>query len=174
MTLGLSGTVVLASRFDPEATLALVARTRADALIVVPVMLHRMLALDDRVFAEHPTPSLRIIASKAGRSGRHSPCGLSTVRPRPLQHVRLNGSVDRHGRDSRRSEGAARHGRPTVLTTRVQVLDNAGRPAPTGNTGRVFVGSDLRFDGYTGGRRSGGGGCCPRAMSATSIHPADS
>jgi fatty-acyl-CoA synthase len=41
-------------------------------------------------------------------------------------------------------------GRP-VLATRVQVLDGAGRSVPTGTTGRVFVGSDLRFDGYTGG-----------------------
>ena len=108
MTLGLSGTVVLSSRFDPAATLALVSRTQADALIVVPVMLHRMLALDDRVFSEHPTPSLRIIASSGSALG--APLTVRSSRPlrsRPLQRVRVDGSVDRDGCDACRSEGAA-------------------------------------------------------------------
>ncbi len=152
MTLGLSGTVVLASRFDPEATLALVARTRADALIVVPVMLHRMLALDDTVFAEHPTPSLRIIASSGSALG--APLTLRTLdRFGPVLYNAYGSTEVSIATVATPADLKAQPdtvGRP-VLATRVQVLDSTGRPAPTGTTGRVFVGSDLRFDGYTGG-----------------------
>jgi acyl-CoA synthetase (AMP-forming)/AMP-acid ligase II len=42
----LSGTVVLQRRFDPEATLRAIAEHRATVLIVVPVMMQRILALD--------------------------------------------------------------------------------------------------------------------------------
>jgi fatty-acyl-CoA synthase len=152
MTLGLSGTVVLASRFDPEATLALVARTEADALIVVPVMLHRMLALDDGVFAEHPTPSLRIIASSGSALG--APLTLRTLdRFGPVLYNAYGSTEVSIATVATPADLKAQPdtvGRP-VLATRVQVLDSAGRPVPTGTTGRVFVGSDLRFDGYTGG-----------------------
>jgi fatty-acyl-CoA synthase len=41
-------------------------------------------------------------------------------------------------------------GRPPLGTT-VRLLDDDGRPVPTGQVGRIFVQSDLLFDGYTGG-----------------------
>jgi fatty-acyl-CoA synthase len=33
----------------------------------------------------------------------------------------------------------------------VQILDHAGRPLPSGQTGRIFVGNMIAFEGYTGG-----------------------
>jgi acyl-CoA synthetase (AMP-forming)/AMP-acid ligase II len=39
-------------------------------------------------------------------------------------------------------------GKP-VPHTRVVLLDENGRPVPTGEIGRIFVGSELMFDGYT-------------------------
>jgi fatty-acyl-CoA synthase len=39
-------------------------------------------------------------------------------------------------------------GKP-VPNTRVVLLDEQGRPVPTGEIGRIFVGSELMFDGYT-------------------------
>ena len=41
-------------------------------------------------------------------------------------------------------------GRPP-LHTRVELLDEHDRPVAQGQTGRIFVGSELTFDGYTGG-----------------------
>jgi acyl-coenzyme A synthetase/AMP-(fatty) acid ligase len=41
-------------------------------------------------------------------------------------------------------------GRPPRHTV-VRLLDQRGREVPTGRTGRIFVGSELLFDGYTGG-----------------------
>jgi acyl-CoA synthetase (AMP-forming)/AMP-acid ligase II len=35
--------------------------------------------------------------------------------------------------------------------TRVAILDGAGMPLPAGQVGRVFVGNDMLFDGYTSG-----------------------
>ncbi|MEX3765550.1 acyl-CoA synthetase, partial [Mycolicibacterium fortuitum] len=39
-------------------------------------------------------------------------------------------------------------GRPP-LGTRVAILDQAGHPLPVGAVGRIFVGNDMLFDGYT-------------------------
>jgi fatty-acyl-CoA synthase len=41
-------------------------------------------------------------------------------------------------------------GRPPV-GTRVRLLDEQGREVPTGQPGRIFVGNELPFEGYTGG-----------------------
>jgi fatty-acyl-CoA synthase len=35
--------------------------------------------------------------------------------------------------------------------TRIAILDEQGRPVPTGETGRIFVGNEMRMEGYTGG-----------------------
>ena len=45
LSTALSSTLVLQRRFDPEQTLRAIAETRAQALIVVPVMLQRILEL---------------------------------------------------------------------------------------------------------------------------------
>ena len=33
----------------------------------------------------------------------------------------------------------------------MKILDDAGREVPRGASGRIFVGNDAQFDGYTGG-----------------------
>jgi fatty-acyl-CoA synthase len=33
----------------------------------------------------------------------------------------------------------------------VRIIDEHGRPVPTGETGRIFVGNPMAFEGYTGG-----------------------
>ena len=60
--LALSSTLVLQRRFEPEATLAAIARHRPSALVVVPVMLTRILELGPEVIGRYDTSSLRIIA----------------------------------------------------------------------------------------------------------------
>ena len=50
--------------------------------------------------------------------------------------------------DLRAAPGTA--GRPPV-GTELRILDEAGRPAAAGETGRIFVGNSMLFEGYTGG-----------------------
>jgi fatty-acyl-CoA synthase len=50
--------------------------------------------------------------------------------------------------DLRAAPGTA--GRPPRGTV-VRILDAAGEELPVGRSGRIFVGSELLFDGYTGG-----------------------
>src|SRR6266540_5210661 len=53
------------------------------------------------------------------------------------------------GRGGRERRGRA-PGRPP-LGTRVGILGSGGDPVPPGVIGRIFVGNDMLFDGYTDG-----------------------
>ncbi|MDO8212784.1 acyl-CoA synthetase [Conexibacter sp. CPCC 206217] len=153
-TLGvpLASTMVFRRRFDPEGTLRAVARHRATALVVVPVMLQKMLELPDEVFAKYDTSSLRVLAA----SGSALPGPLATRVMDRFGDVLYNtyGSTEvawatiATPADMRAAPGTA--GRPPV-GTRVRLLDDSGREVPTGQTGRIFVGNELPFEGYTGG-----------------------
>lgn len=153
-TLGvpLGSTMVFRRRFDPEGTLRAVARHRATALVVVPVMLQKMLELPDEVFAKYDTSSLRVLAA----SGSALPGPLATRVMDRFGDVLYNtyGSTEvawatiATPEDMRAAPGTA--GRPPV-GTRVRLLDDSGREVPAGQTGRIFVGNELPFEGYTGG-----------------------
>jgi fatty-acyl-CoA synthase len=41
-------------------------------------------------------------------------------------------------------------GRPPT-GTRIKLFDDDGKPVPAGESGRIFVGSSMQFEGYTGG-----------------------
>jgi fatty-acyl-CoA synthase len=47
-------------------------------------------------------------------------------------------------------EAPSSAGRPPHATV-VRILDEQGRPVPDGESGRIFVGNSLLFEGYTGG-----------------------
>jgi len=148
----LTSTLVLRRRFDPEQTLADVARHRAGALVAVPVMLQRILELPVSVRRRYDTSSLRIVPL----SGSAIPTGLAT---RWMDEFgdnlyNLYGSTEvgwggiATPADLRVDPTTA--GRPPRDTT-VKLLDHDGREVPTGGVGRIFVRSSLLFDGYTGG-----------------------
>jgi fatty-acyl-CoA synthase len=154
MSLGLllNSTFVLRARFDPEETLADVARHRASALVAVPVMLQRILELPTEVRRRYDTSSLRIVPL----SGSAIPAGLAT---RWMDEFgdniyNLYGSTEvgwatiATPADLRADPATA--GRPPLHTV-VKLLDGDGRDVPKGETGRIFVGSELLFEGYTGG-----------------------
>jgi acyl-CoA synthetase (AMP-forming)/AMP-acid ligase II len=148
----LASTLVLRQRFDPEQTLADIARHRAGALVAVPVMLQRILELPAPVRRRYDTSSLRIVPL----SGSAIPTGLAT---RWMDEFgdnlyNLYGSTEvgwagiATPADLRADPTTA--GRPPRDTI-VKLLDDDGREMPTGGVGRIFVHSDLLFDGYTGG-----------------------
>jgi acyl-CoA synthetase (AMP-forming)/AMP-acid ligase II len=153
-TLGmsLSSTLVLARRFDPERTLSLTAQHEATALIVVPVMMQRILELPDETLRRYDLSNLRVVAV----SGSALPAALSE-RWMDLfgdNVYNLYGSTEvawasiATPADLRAAPGTA--GRPPYGTI-VRLYDEDGRPVATGETGRIFVGNEMQFEGYTGG-----------------------
>jgi acyl-CoA synthetase (AMP-forming)/AMP-acid ligase II len=153
-TLGvpLGSTFVLQRRFDPEETVRAVARHRASALVVVPVMLQRILELGDDVLDRHDTSSLRVIAV----SGSALPGPLATRVMDRFGEVLYNlyGSTEvawatiATPEDLRAAPGTA--GRPPLGTV-VKLFDEEDREVRPGETGRIFVASGFPFEGYTGG-----------------------
>ena len=152
LALGLSGTVVLQRRFDPEATMVAVAGHRADVLVVVPVMLQRILDLGGEGLVAFDTRSLRVIASSGSALG--SPLAERTLRRFGPVLYNVYGSTEVSAaaiatpRQLLAEPSTA--GSPAFGAT-VAVLGDDGAPVPAGAKGEIFVGSDLRFDGYADG-----------------------
>jgi fatty-acyl-CoA synthase len=152
VSLPTNSTMVLRRRFDPEETLKAIERTRADVLAVVPVMIQRILGLPEDVLARHRLPTLKI----AALSGSALPGELAVEwMDRFGDNIyNLYGSTEvsfatiATPTDLRAAPGTA--GRPPRGTT-VRLLDEAGKEVPNGEVGRIFVGNDMKMEGYTGG-----------------------
>ena len=153
-TLGmsLSSTVVLNRKFDPEATLSLTARHECTALIVVPVMMQRILELPDETLRAYDLSKVRVVAV----SGSALPGALSDRWMDVFGDnvYNLYGSTEvawasiATPADLRAAPGTA--GRPPYGTI-VKLYDEDGNDVRPGETGRIFVGNEMQFEGYTGG-----------------------
>jgi acyl-CoA synthetase (AMP-forming)/AMP-acid ligase II len=146
----LLATVVLMERFDAEECLKTIAAQRCTVLILVPVMLQRILELPISVIRQYDTSSLRVVAS----SGSPIP-GASVIKfMDTFGDILYNfyGSTEvswatiADPTDLRLAPTTA--GRPP-LGTRIAILGPDGNPLPIGAVGRIFVGNDMLFDGYT-------------------------
>jgi len=156
----LSSTIVLRRRFDPLDAVRTIATHRADALVVVPVMLQRMLEADVEERHHLDTSSLRVIAVSG--SALPGPLANRVMDVFGETLYNLYGSTEVAWAtvagpvDLRAAPGTA--GRPPRGTV-VRILDDGGDELPAGTSGRIFVGSELLFEGYTGGgdkdRRNG-------------------
>ncbi len=154
MALGaaLGSPIVIRRRFDPEATLAAIERHRAGMLLAVPTMLGRILDLPARTRERYDASSLRMIVSAAAPL----PPELATAVMDEFGEILYNGYASTEvgsgtlatPRDLRAAPGTV--GRPAAGVT-IRILDEEGVEQPQGATGRIFVGSPLLFDGYTGG-----------------------
>ncbi|HYI35455.1 MAG TPA: AMP-binding protein [Thermoleophilaceae bacterium] len=145
--------VVLRRRFDAEQTLATIARQRVTSVAMVPVMGQRMLALPDEVRARYDCSRLRLIAL----GGSAIPGDLAVRLMDEYGDVVHNayGSsevaiVSIAGPADLRADPATA-GRP-VTGIELRLLDADGREVPAGRPGRIFVGSEAAFEGYTGGQ----------------------
>ncbi len=150
--MGLSSTIVLKRKFDEESTLSLTAQHGCTALVVVPVMLQRILELDDEILDRYDLSHVKAVPV----SGSALPGSLSE---RWMDHFgdnlfNLYGSTEvawatiATPKDLREAPGTA--GKPPRGTV-VKLYDDDGNEVDTGDTGRIFVGNDLQFEGYTGG-----------------------
>jgi fatty-acyl-CoA synthase len=153
-TLGmsLSSTLVLKRKFDPEGTLSLTAQHQATALIVVPVMMQRILELPEETLKQFDLSKVRVVAV----SGSALPGALSEKWMDLFGDnvYNLYGSTEvawasiATPEDLRAAPGTA--GRPPHGTI-VRLYDDDGNPVSKGQTGRIFVGNEMQFEGYTGG-----------------------
>jgi acyl-CoA synthetase (AMP-forming)/AMP-acid ligase II len=148
----LGSTYVLRRKFEPEAALAEVARYRCDSLVVVPVMMKRILDLPEETRRKYDTSSLKVVAA----SGSALPGDLATEWMDEFGDnvYNLYGSTEvawasiATPADMRAAPGTA--GKPPRGTI-VKIYDEDGNEVPPGETGRIFVGNEMLFEGYTGG-----------------------
>jgi acyl-CoA synthetase (AMP-forming)/AMP-acid ligase II len=149
---GLASTLVLRRRFDPEDTLRAVAEHSATALIVVPVMLQRILELPPETIRRYDTGSLRVIG--ASGSALAGPLAQRVMDAFGDTLYNLYGSTEvawatiASPEDLRAAPGTA--GRPPWGTV-VRIFGPDSQELPPGESGRIFVGNELLFEGYTGG-----------------------
>jgi fatty-acyl-CoA synthase len=148
----LSATMLLQNRFDPEKTLEAIDEHRPSVLVVVPVMLARILDLPQEVRAKYDTSSLRIVfASGSALPGELAERWMDAFGDNLYN---LYGSTEvawatiATPEDLRAAPGTAGK---APFGTIVKILDKSGKELPTAETGRIFVGSELVFEGYTGG-----------------------
>ena len=149
VSLALRATIVLRRRFDPADTLHAIQQNNCSALLAVPVMLQWML---DIAPPNGYVSTLNVIASSGA------------ALPAPMVHrfmdvfgdvlYNLYGSTET-GVASIATPADLRHdpacaGRPADRAV-VMVLDPNDNPLPPDHIGRIFVGSDMTFDGYTNG-----------------------
>jgi fatty-acyl-CoA synthase len=152
MSLPTASTIVLRRRFDPEGTLQAVQDHRAQVLGAVPVMIQRILQLPEETLDRYDLSSLRITSL----SGSSLPGELAIA------------WMDRFGDSIYNLYGSTEVAYATVATPRelraapgtagraprgtvVRLYDEAGREVPHGEVGRIFVGNEMSFEGYTGG-----------------------
>ena len=151
--LSLRSTYVLRRKFDPEETLRATAESGATALVVVPVMMQRILELPEETIRDYDLSNLRVTAA----SGSALPGELATKWMDTFGDnlYNLYGSTEvawatiATPEDLRAAPGTAgKAPRGTV----VRIVDQEGEgEVPEGETGRIFVGNEMAFEGYTGG-----------------------
>jgi fatty-acyl-CoA synthase len=153
LSLLLGHTMVLRRKFEPEAALEIIDEKKCDGVVVIPVMLQRILALPDETLDKYTLKSVKVVAA----SGSALPGDLAISW---MDHFGDNlyntyGSTEvayasiATPADMRKSPSTA--GKPPWATV-VKIYDEKSeQELPQGESGRIFVGNSLLFEGYTGG-----------------------
>ena len=154
-TLGLllSSTYILRRKFDPEATLSTIAQYQAQSAPMVPVMVQRIMQLPEETRTKYDTSSLRSVPL----SGSALPGELAIQFMDEFGDVLYNlyGSTEvawatiATPDDLREAPGTA--GAPPRGTVLRIYAEDSEKELPQGETGRIFVGNEMLFEGYTGG-----------------------
>lgn len=148
----LGSTVVLRRTFDPLEALRTTQAERCQSMVVIPVMLQRILALDPEQLEGVDLSRVEVVAS----SGSALPATLAQAWMDRFGDNLYNiyGSTEvayasiATPEDLRADPTSA--GKPPYGTV-VRILDEQGSELPQGETGRIFVGNGLLFEGYTHG-----------------------
>jgi acyl-CoA synthetase (AMP-forming)/AMP-acid ligase II len=150
--MSLHAKLVLHRKFDAEATLAAIEEHRCTSLIAVPIMLRRILDLPRQVIRNYDISSLRIVASSGASLSAPLVNGFMEVFGEILYN--LYGSTEVSWASI--ADPADLKAAPTTagrcpVGTKVGIVDATGLPVPPGVIGRICVGNDMLFEGYTGG-----------------------
>ena len=153
-TLGLvlSATYVLQRKFDPEKSLAAASQHQVTSIPMVPVMVQRIMELPEETRDKYDLASVKCVPL----SGSALPGDLAVKFMDEFGDILYNlyGSTEvawatiATPTELRATPGTAgKAPRGTV----VKIYDEQGSELPTGETGRIYVGNEMLFEGYTGG-----------------------
>ncbi|WP_322936743.1 acyl-CoA synthetase [Nocardioides bizhenqiangii] len=148
----LGSTLVVRRRFDPALVLEDLSANRATGMVAVPVMLQKMVELGDEAFAEADLSELTAIFVAGSQLGAEL-ATRSTQLFGPVIHNMYGSTEVAYATIATPEDLAAEPGcvgRP-VMGAVVKIFDDDGREVAPGATGRIFVGNDFQFEGYTGG-----------------------
>ena len=151
--IGLGSTLVVRRRFDPEETLDSLERHKATAMVVVPVMLQRILDVGDDKIDEHDFSNLRIIFVSGSALGveltKRALKAFGPVIYNLYGSTEISYATIATPDDLKAQPGSVGK---VVRGSVVKIYDDDGkRELPQGETGRIFVGNQSQFEGYTGG-----------------------
>lgn len=148
----IGATMVLPEKFDPERSLALIEEHRVTAASLVPVMIKRILDVDDDVKARYDLSSLRIVVASGS--------AMSPKLRRAATELFGNVLYDLYGSTETGWVAIATPAdiaaKPTSVGraapgVEIGVFASGGERAAPGEPGELFVRSDLLFEGYTSG-----------------------
>ena len=152
--LALGSTMVIPESFDPEGSLEWIEKHRVTAASFVPVMLRRIVSLDEKVKSRYDLSSLRIVMTSGSVLSMDLRRAASELFGEVLYD--LYGSTEigwvaiATPDDIKRRPGTV--GKP-VDGIEVAVFSKDGRRLAPTETGELFVKSEILFEGYTSGER---------------------
>jgi fatty-acyl-CoA synthase len=146
--IGMGDNLLIRRRFTAEGFADDLAR--ADASVVVPVMMRRVLALED--LGERDFSRLQIILCGGSQLGAEL-CRELTAAFGPVVYNLYGSTEVAYATIATPEELAIEPGSvgSPPPGADVRILDEHGKELPTGTTGRIFVNNGFAFEGYTGG-----------------------
>lgn len=149
MMTGLGATIILADKFDAEATLAMIEKERVSSAFMVPTMLVRINALGDEVIKKYDCSSLRWVMSGA------APLATTTAR-----RFQKNFGPVLHNFYGATETGTVTHAHPedhgnrpgtvgqALRGNELLIVDEEGEPVSTGEVGELYVRNGMLISGY--------------------------
>ena len=146
----LGSTLVLTRKFDPAGSLKTLREHDCDAMIVIPVMMQRIMKLDDDE-RSGDWSTLRVVAASGsalpGDLAEHWMDAFGDSLYNTYGSTEVAWATIAQPQDMRDAPGTA--GKPPYNTV-VKIYDEDGKPVDDGGSGRIFVGNTMLFGGYTG------------------------
>ncbi len=143
-------TLHIQPKFDPETTLAIIARKQITSIFLVPTHFHAIFSLPEQVLAQYDVSSLRVIQSGAASLPQ-------ATKERIIAHFGPGklfegyGSTEAGGITSLRPEDQLARpgsvGRP-LGPVELRLVDDQMRDVPRGEIGEIVVRSPYLFSGY--------------------------
>ena len=152
LAVALGSTIVLHRKFDPHDVIESIDQNAVTTMVMVPIMLQRLMAVEPAAWDEYSVASMRIIFVSGSKlsvdladrvMARFGPVLYNLFGSTEVAYATIATPADMRAAPG--TVGRVVHG------AAVKVLDDDGREVPPGTIGRLFVGNAIQFEGYTGG-----------------------